>query len=301
MPFEGRVDRKAVNQKAVNRKAVNRKGTVNKSAIRRRVVHRRYKPLPAPRLGAARTVGWGAGEQMTFEARLGPLLVGRAALAIGRPKGTSGRQIIAVRGRSEPIPSVAAFYKLSEELVTTVDLGGVLPLRSRLTATKGSRVTRTTTQHGTTRRPLTQQWVKRGKLKPYLRRRRVPRDHHDPLTALLALRSIPLIPGQHVKLTLVTGRKSFRVEGKVLAPRDQDFKGRGVSCLGLSGVVYQVTDSGRVWRGKRRRRFMIWVSNDRRRIPITAELQTKFGTIDVNLTSYRRARRPLRVRPVALR
>ena len=271
---------------------------VNLRRARPATQKRQRRPAPQPLV--SRRVGWGGGEQLTFEAHLGPLLAGRLAIAVGAPKGKPGSRVLRIRGRTEPIPAIAAFYRLQEDLVTTVDLHGVLPLKSSLTARHGSRVVTTTTEHGTTRRADTRQWVRRGKGKARLRRRSIGRQHHDPLTAFLALRSVPLTPGKSVELTVITGRKTYRLTGKVLAKKNLRFHRKKITCIGLEGEIYRVTDQGRPLRTPHRR-FTAWLSADRRRIPIAGSFETKYGSLRVDLTSYHQGKRDLRVHPMALR
>lgn len=258
----------------------------------------------APRPQRARRVGWGAGEQLTFAARLAGIEAGRVAVSIGAPRGPQGQQTIRIRGRSEPIPTFSGFYKLQEDLVTTVDLRGVMPLQSRLVTRRGARVTTTTTEHGTTRKTRTRQWVVRSGAKarrPLLRHRGVGRIHYDPLTALLALRSAKLSLGQRFALLLVTGRKTYRISGRVVAKDRRRFAKRSHPCLRIEGSVQRVDDRGRALRGHPGQRLTVWLGSDAGRLPLAAELDMPLGTLQVALTSYRPTRQPLLVRPLALR
>lgn len=236
-------------------------------------------------------VGWGPGEQMTFSARVGGIEAGRAALSLGKAQ-PGGREIM-VRGRSESL--LRSLFSFSEELWTRIDLAHLRPLRSVLKAKRGDRLTETTTDHrhgGISEQRITRR--ERGKVRQGRRHRLLPTGHLDPFSALLVLRSLPWADRRPVSLHVVSGRKSYGLRVSLAGRGRVRTPGRIADAIQLRGVLSPVTDRGKRRPGKGKR-FTLWLSDDRARIPLKAQLESPWGPLALELQTYRASRRPLEV------
>ena len=276
------------------------KKPVRKKAVKpptaRKPIHK--KAARRPRRAPRRYVGWGAGEQMTFSIKMAGVEAGRVALAVGRAHTHKGARRISIRGAGETIPFFSTFHRMKEEIITLVDLAGVLPIRSTSTreAPKKNRKLFSNFVDG---KHLLQK-IERPNRKNYQRRRIIAGPRFDPVSTLYALRSIPLRKGAKLSLRMLSGTALYRldltVEGRQriytrLGPRDS---------YRIGGVARRITDRGRVIKHKRSRSVRMWVSADGRRVPLRLIGDTKLGIIEARITSYRPPRRGLAVQQPAI-
>ncbi len=114
----------------------------------------------------------------------------------------------------------------------------------------------------------------------------VPAGHLDVIDSFFATRLLPLEVGKTVKIPIFDARKRYDVIVKVLeidilqAPW-----GEQVECL----VIEPKLKTAGIFssRGK----VKVWLSNDRRRIPLRMTAKLKFGRIIARLTHYERRNR----------
>lgn len=256
------------------------------------------KAVKRPRRAPRRHVGWGAGEQMTFSIKIAGVEAGRVALSVGRARVHNGARRVSIRGAGETIPFFSTFHRMKEEIITLIDLAGVLPIKSTATreAPKKDRKLLSNFVDG---KHLFQK-IERPNRKSYQRRRIIAGPRFDPVSTLYALRSIPLRKGARLTLRMLSGTTLYRLELMVerreriytrLGPRDT---------FRIGGVAQRITDRGRVIKQKPPRSVRMWVSADGSRVPVRLIGDTKLGVIEAHITSYRPPRRGLAVERPAI-
>jgi len=100
----------------------------------------------------------------------------------------------------------------------------------------------------------------------------------DVLSAVYYLRTQPLVVGRSFEITMTDSGRVFQVPVRVIE------KKRMKTVLGRVEVVRvdpQVYGPEGMVRGKGQ--FSIWLTNDNRRIPVSAKIKTEYGTFDITL------------------
>lgn len=238
-------------------------------------------------LARQRRASWqpSAREQMTYMLYLGPIRIGRAALAIGRAGRKGGRDVVLVRGRAEAARKLLGSGRYAEELVTAVELAKMLPVTSTLTTERAKRQVKTTvTRYGQGPSGTTNQRIERPKGRMSNRSRRLRRNHHGPLSVILMLRRAEKLHRRD--LTVLVGTKLYRIRVLPKGKGRVSVNGRRRSGVRFDAVAHRVTDSGRAMRGKRTIRLTLWLSADSRRIPLALEIGSRLGSVRAVLRGY---------------
>ena len=232
---------------------------------------------------------------MTFGVRVSGLEAGRVAMAVGRPRTSNGKTTLRIRGKGETVPFISTFHRMKEEIITQLDLGGLLPVRTSSKRRVPDKQRDVVTTFGS----QILQAVQRPRRK-YKRRRRIREPCYDPISTLYLLRSMPLRKGRKLSFLMLSGTALHRIELQVQA------KERVYSRVGprdawrISGVALRVTDSGKRFKSRPARKTTIWISADRQRLPLMLVGETKLGLVEAEITSYRAPRAGLRVRVARL-
>lgn len=107
----------------------------------------------------------------------------------------------------------------------------------------------------------------------------IPNCVHDVLGALIAVRSIPLSPGQTAQLPVSDGHHTASVkveaqEREVLKTATATYKTVRCETFLMNGVVYS-----------RKGRVLIWLTDDEKRLPVQIQLRMNFpiGTVTLHL------------------
>jgi Protein of unknown function (DUF3108) len=259
---------------------------------------RRQKPRKKPklRLGPRRWVNWGHGEQMTYTVRLAGVEGGRAAISVGRPKQSKGRRTLQLRGLGETVPFISTFSKMSEEVLTTIDLAGMTPLLSKADRkASGKRKDRyIETLYVPSSFKVAQQIKRRGRVAR--RTRRINRPLHDGISALYALRSLRWPLGASRTFLVLAGNSLYRVELRAAAKERLYTKLGARDTVRLDGIARRIFDNMQLIKRKRPRSLSIWLTSDAARIPVKVVGQTLIGPIEASISSYVPPRRRTRVR-----
>lgn len=100
---------------------------------------------------------------------------------------------------------------------------------------------------------------------------------HDILTAIYFLRTQPLELGKTFTVTISDSGRIYQVPVRVVGKR------RMKTVLGRVDVVQVDPDLYGDGMVRRPGSFSIWLTNDARRIPVSARLKTEYGTFDITL------------------
>jgi hypothetical protein len=109
----------------------------------------------------------------------------------------------------------------------------------------------------------------------------------DALAALYYLRAAQLAPGDHFCFDMVGNGKYWRVEGRVAPGQEQVEVGAGrFQTLRLEGTARRADGQGRS------RPLWVWLSADRRRLPVAAVSEVDLGPVSAKLVAVSGARGP---------
>ena len=166
---------------------------------------------PIPRLGhrnwLKRSVGWGAGERLTYSVKIAQVHAGRAALSVGQVSSRQNSKSLYIRGLGETIPFISSFMRIKEDVVTLIDLAGLYPLQSTSDLTSGAKSRFRKTAFG----PVIHHTTRRGQQTLHSQQRIAP-PVFDPLSALFWLRSLPLRKGASFGLKVLSGTNLYQVQ-----------------------------------------------------------------------------------------
>src|SRR5262245_54484284 len=82
-----------------------------------------------PGATATNEVGLNPGEAMAFEVRLGGVLAGEAALAVGEIGEVDGKRAVVVKSRAATAGAAALIRKITDEATTVIDIATGRPMQ----------------------------------------------------------------------------------------------------------------------------------------------------------------------------
>ena len=227
------------------------------------------------------------GETMAFEVRIGGILAGEAALAVGDAGEVEGRKVIAVRSRIASAGAAALVKHVVDESTSVIDLATARPMSMAADVAYGSTRYRTdATFEGT-------------KVVVELRREGKPKvvrqvfefgtsTAHDAHSAMAAIRTWRPEAGATRTLWVMGGRRVWRSD-VTFAGRESLGTGVGnVAALRLDGVGYRLKSDRSVDTTKVPRRFTVWMSDDADRVPLRVQAETELGDVTIDLLDYQR-------------
>lgn len=218
----------------------------------------------------ARTLPFAAGETLAYTVSWSNLLrAGTATLrVVGRRAGESGHEVYAIVAEAASAGWVSAVWPLYYKLDTVVDTATLLPLRASSYSEEGKRrrtkslvFDRTT---GTLRyelRTATQ----------VTRELDFPRETHDALSVLYALRTATLAPGRRLEWPVAESGKLYRVEFSVT-------RREVVRTGSASRSAWRIVPTIRQASGQAESSgIVLWLSDDARRVPVKVTVDLALG------------------------
>ena len=103
----------------------------------------------------------------------------------------------------------------------------------------------------------------------------------DALAALFYARTLPLDPGSRVRIPVNEAGRNAVVELAVGSPERIEVDGKTTEALRVTPTIERRVDD------RRPILATIWLSQDRRRVPVVLELEAAFGRVRVELVGYR--------------
>jgi hypothetical protein len=105
---------------------------------------------------------------------------------------------------------------------------------------------------------------------------------HDPLSATMMLRTTPLEKGATLSLPICDGRKVYNIALHVRDREPQQVLGKKIYCWVLEPEISSVALGG-ILGARKFRHFLVWVTDDDRRIPAQARGDLVFGSLVARL------------------
>ncbi|MBN1759737.1 MAG: DUF3108 domain-containing protein [Chitinispirillaceae bacterium] len=212
-----------------------------------------------------------APETLVYKVGWGPFNAGYVVLStlFDRSNGT-----VRIGAKALSNNFVGAFYRMRDYVISTVDAHGLYPLFFESHLREG-------------RRYLADEYLlfdqKGGKIHVQSRKKFKTHDAppflHDYLSVLYSIRcSRPLQPGDSFSEQLFVHKKVDSILFKVKSSKPREVEAGTFPCIVL---VPRLVGEGRAF--NKRDKLEIWISDDRRRIPVYIRSKIKFGAIRARL------------------
>jgi hypothetical protein len=242
-------------------------------------------PAAVPGVLTAADVGLHPGESMAFEVRIGGLLAGEAALAVGQLGTVDGHRAVVVKSRAATAGAVDVLKHIVDEATTTIDLDSGRPMYVDSLVEADHKRTTAHAAFAGSRVDIT-----------YAREGDKPRTTHvgttdnvlDMHAAMGQIRGWRATPGATRTVYVIGGKRLWRIDmtyvgsslvGSSLGNRravqfdGQSFRARGNLTLESTAAA---------------RTFSVWLSDDADRVPLKVVGHTELGDITMDLTDYQR-------------
>jgi len=232
-------------------------------------------------------VGLNPGESMTFEVRLGGVLAGEAALAVGELGDFEGKHAVVVRSRANTAGAAALLKRIVDEATTVIDMDTGRPLQLDTYVEQGSR---TTKAHATFTGSIADVTYQRsGDAKPQSYKLNFgAHTVHDTHSAMAQVRGWRGTPGEMRSVFVVGGRRLWRVDVKLAGSETIGSTVGNRRAVKLEGTSYRARANFEVETNKPARTFTVWLSDDADRVPLKVLAHTELGDVTVDLTDYAR-------------
>jgi hypothetical protein len=236
---------------------------------------------------ATNEVGLNPGETMAFEVRLGGVLAGEAALAVGELGEFEGKPAVVVKSRANTAGAAALLKRISDEATTVIDMGTGRPLKLDTVVQMGDRTTTAEAKFTGTIADVT------------YRRSDDPKPHnykinfgtqtvHDTHSAMAQVRGWRPAPGTTRSVFVVGGRRLWRVDVKFVGVETVGSAVGNRRAIKFEGASFRAKPNFTIETDKPMRTFTVWLSDDADRVPLRVLASTELGDVTVDLTDYAR-------------
>jgi hypothetical protein len=234
----------------------------------------------------ATEAGFVPGESMTYEVRLGGVLAGEAALAVGEVGEVDGHRAVVVRSRAATAGAVALVKHVVDEATTTIDIETGRPVKLDTNVEIGDKKTVATARFAGSAADVT---YTTGDAQPISYRLDFGKlTVHDTHSAMAQLRGWKGGRGQTRTVFVVGGRRLWRID---VTYAGEETIGTAVGnrrVVRYDGASFRANPRLGVEPGKPSRTFTVWVSDDGDRVPLKLSAKTELGDIVMTLVEYTR-------------
>jgi Protein of unknown function (DUF3108) len=244
-------------------------------------------PQPAPPAATLQNevVGLNPGETMAFEVRLGGVLAGEAALAVGELGEYDGHRAVVVKSRAATAGAAALIKHFVDEATTVIDMTTGRPLHLETLVEQGDK---TTTAEATFTGSIAT--VTYNDPKP--RTSKIDFGAvtvHDTHSAMAQMRGWRATPGATRTVFVVGGRRLWRVDMRFVGAETIGTALGNRRAIHLDGSSYRARANFAIEGGKDpTRTFSVWLSDDADRVPLKMSAHTELGDVTMDLTEYTR-------------
>lgn len=212
------------------------------------------------------------GETLEFDVRYGFIVAGKAVLAIPHYEYYNGRKCYHVESRVNSLPFFSTFYKVEDRYVSVIDSAGIFPWRFEQKIREGNY-----------KRDFSAEFDHfRGIVKTSEGEYRIEPFVHDIVSAFYYTRTLDfsnLKPGHRISLKNFYKDTTYVLEVKYKGKQQIDVKAGKFDCI----VVEPIIQEGGLF--KTEGTLHIWLTNDKRKIPVMVKSKIIIGSITAELTS----------------
>lgn len=214
-----------------------------------------------------------AGEKLTFDVKLGFVVVGIAQFHIPRIKRISGRDAYHINFEVNTVPSFDPIFKVRDRYETYIDLEGIFPWRFE--------------QHlreGNYSRDFSAFFDQRkGKVKTSEGEYDIPKYVHDIVSAFYYVRTLDFSnfkKGDKIKLQNFYKNKVYDLDVVYHGKETVTVPAGKFDCI----IVEPLVQEGGLF--KHEGNIIIWLTDDELKIPVRVKTKIIVGYIDADLTGY---------------
>jgi hypothetical protein len=232
-------------------------------------------------------VGLNPGEQMAFEVRLGGVLAGEAALAVGELGEFEGKRAVVVKSRANTAGAAALIKRISDEATTVIDMESGRPLQLETFVEMGAKTTRAQAKFTGTIADIT--YTRSGDPQPHNYKINFgTQTVHDTHSAMAQVRGWRPAPGTTRSVFVVGGRRLWRVDVKYLGTETIGSAMGNRRAIKFEGASFRARPNFTIETDKPMRTFQVWLTDDADRVPLRVLANTELGDVTVDLTDYNR-------------
>lgn len=242
---------------------------------------------PAPGATQANEIGLNPGEMMEFEVRIGGVLAGEAAFAVGEIGEFEGKRAVVVKSRANTAGAVALIKRIVDEATTVIDIDTGRPLQLETYVEHGSRKTSAKATFNGSVAEVT--YKRSDDPKPHTYKLNFgAKVVHETHSAMAQVRGWRPSPGTAKSVFVVGGRRLWRVDVKYIGGETIGTVLGNRRSVKYEGSSYRARADFTVESKKAARTFTVWLSDDGDRVPLKVVAHTEIGDITVDLTDYSR-------------
>lgn len=232
-----------------------------------------FAPPERP-LRVVANAAWHVGEKLTFSLRYGPVLAGSATLTVRDTVRLNGKLCYHIRTEAQTNRVFSSVYKVRDVAESFVDVQGIFPWRFEKHVREGKyRADRTTIYDQ--QRNLAVTGKDTLKVPPFVQ---------DVISMVYFLRTQPLAIGDTLSVPNHADRKVYDLK-VTIHRRERVRVAAGVfDCLVVEPFLL---DGSGVF--KHEGRILVWISEDRRRIPVQLKSKVVVGTVTAELEQMKGA------------
>jgi Protein of unknown function (DUF3108) len=249
--------------------------------------HRRDAGIVRGAAAAQPTLGLQPGESMTFEVKVGGILAGEAALAVGTPGLVDGHRAIEVRSRIATAGAFAMLKKVSDDATSVIATDTATPLSMISDVTMGEIAYHAEVGfHG----PVIDVVSTRSDAKGVARDRFTfgATVAHDTHSAMASMRGWDPAPGTSKTLWVMGGKRIWKTTVRFTGREAIGTQLGNCGAVRFDGTAWRAHNDLTIDDSKKAREFTVWLSDDADRVPLRVLARTELGDVVIDLVDYRR-------------
>jgi hypothetical protein len=242
---------------------------------------------PAPVVTETNALGLNPGESMAFEIRVGGVLAGDAAMAVGEVGEFEGKRAVVVKSRAQTAGAAALLKHIADEAQTVIDVDTGRPLQLETHVEMGDKKTDATARFSGPIADVT--YTRSGDPEPHKYKLNFGTNTvHDTHSAMAQVRGWKGKPGETRSVFVVGGRRLWRVDVKYLGDETIGTELGNRRTVKFEGQSFRARADFKVESNSPARTFTVWLSDDGDRVPLRVVAHTELGDLTVDLTEYNR-------------
>lgn len=227
------------------------------------------------------------GETMAFEVRLGGVLAGEAALAVGELGDFEGKRAVVVKSRAATAGAAALIKRIVDEATTVIDMSSGRPLHLQTMVEMGAKRTTAEARFTGTVADITYQRDS----DPSPRNYQInfgTQPVHDTHSAMAQVRGWRPAKGATRSVYVIGGRRLWRVDVTYQGTETIGSAMGNRRAIKFEGVSFRARPNFTIETDKPTRTFTVWLTDDADRVPLRVVAKTELGEVSVDLTEYSR-------------
>ncbi len=213
------------------------------------------------------------GETLEFDVRYGFIVAGKAVLSIPNYEYYKGRKSFYVESRVNSLPFFSTFYKVEDLYISVIDAEGIFPWRFEQHIREG-RYKRDFEAEFDHYRGIAKTTEGEHPIEAYV---------HDIISAFYYTRTLDfsnMKPGQRISLKNFYKDTTYVLEVKYKGKQQVEVKAGKFNCI----IVEPIIQEGGLFKSEGT--LYIWLTDDKRKIPVMVKSKILIGSITAELTKY---------------